>query len=839
VLNLRRILQAHRRGSRGFAELVPWMIQLTPALVLNKDGALLAMFELSGIDAEGMAVESVDRQARLLERALRDFDERLAIWWTVDRRRAPAEPPSQFDHPVSAHLDQLWTDTFQRDPQFVNRHTVALTWTPDRPLAGAWSLSRRHAFACHAASLQLHCARFEDILRAFVETGADLGLDRLQGERLLAVLHDRVSPASEGQAIIDAGQAAFLDAWLPDNELSVCPDRLQFNHVDTVEVAALSVKAWPDATWPGALDGLLGVPGELTLVVAFRFEHPARAARRIRDVQRHQRNLQKTFAGYLKEAITREPTALVDEGRLRLAEDASEALAHLTSGGGAFGHCAVVVLVRGRDPAALDETLREASGRLRRLGYPVLRERMNLLGAFSVSIPGQWALSPRWFFVSGGNLADIAPIRACPAGSAVNAHLSRQSGQVVRALVRLPTDARIPFNFDLHVGDVGHALVLGPSGAGKSVLMNFLLAQGRRYPGAKVFIFDKDYSCRIPTLLQGGTHVDAGPGQAPLRINPLERLADPGQREWLARWLELLLTARGHDMRSDDDRALRDAIELLGAQPPAAWRLRSLVPLLPGRLAGELEAWVGDGMLARYFDHDGDGWPGRHTAREAAHGCADIPGVPDARTAARVPAADFICIEIGQLFASPHVAAAFLDHAFRRVEQALDGSPAVIYVEEAWFMLAEPMFCQRLNDWLRTMRKRNAAVVLATQSLQEIEASPIFASVVDNIPTRIYLANPNAAAHARLYLERFGLNEVQLARIRQACPRRDYYITQPGRSRMASIVFPPRLLAALRSDPRAQDAFARHHAGASPRWVHDYLDELSGPHAQPPGRQAP
>ena len=816
MLNLRRMLGRHRGGSRGFAELVPWMILLTPAVVLNKDGALLALFELEGIDVEGAAAETVDRHARLLERAMRDFDERLAVWWTVDRRRAPAEAPSTFDHPVSAHLDRLWKDTFRRDPCFVNRHTLALTWTPERHMPGAWSLSRRHAFASHAATLQLDGARFEEVLRAFVETSADLGLRRLEGTRLLAALHDRVSPASEGQAIIDGGEAAFLDAWLPDNELSVGQDRLRFSHVDTIDVAALSVKAWPGTTWPGALDSLLDVPGELTLVVAFRFEHPARAARRIRDIQRHQRNLQKTFAGYLKEAITREPTALVDEGRLRLAEDASDALAYLTSGGGAFGHCAVVVLVRGPDAEGLDETLREASGRLRRLGYPVLRERLNLLGAFSVSIPGQWAMSPRWFFVSEANLADLAPIRSCPSGAPVNVHLGRQSGRAEPALACLPTEARTLFNFDLHVGDVGHALVLGPSGAGKSVLMNFLIAQSRKYPGSKVFVFDKDYSCRIPVLLQGGSHVDAGPGQAPLRINPLERLGERGEREWLAGWLELLLTARGHAMSSDDDRMLREALELLSVQPQNAWRLRSLVPLLPGRLAGALEAWVGDGLLARYFDHAGGAWPAAVSDPAAVAGgaCAGVP--------------DFTCIEIGRLFSTPRVAGAFLDHAFRQVERSLDGSPAVIYVEEAWFMMAEPLFCRRLNDWLRTMRKRNAAVVLATQSLEEIETSRIFASVVDNIPTRIYLANPNAAAHARLYLERFGLNAAQLERIRQACPKRDYYITQPGRSRLASIVFPPRLLAALRSDPRAQAAFDRHRAGGVPGWPQAYLDEIAG-----------
>jgi len=826
VLNLRRMLRRHRRASRGFAELVPWMIQLTPGLVLNKDGSLLALFEVSGIDVEGAPAETVDRHARLLEQAMREFDERLAIWWTVDRRRALPDAPVRFDHPVSAHLDRLWHETFRRDPHYVNRHTLAITWTPERPVPGRWSLSRRHAFASQAAALQVDGARFEEVLRSFVETSADLGLRRLEGAAMLAALHDRASPASEGQAIVDAADLAFLDSWLPDNELSVLPDRLRFSHVDTLEMAALSVKAWPEATWPGALDSLLAVPGELTLVVAFRFEHPARAARRIRDIERHQRNLQKTFAGYLKEAITREATALVDEGRLRLAADAAGALAHLTSGGGAFGHCAVVVLARGADADALDETLREASGRLRRLGFPVLRERLNLLGAFSVSMPGQWAMSPRWFFVSEANLADLAPIRACPAGRPVNEHLSRQSGRTQPALARLPSEARTLFHFDLHVGDVGHALVLGPSGAGKSVLMNFLVAQSRKYAGSQVFIFDKDHSCRIATLLQGGSHLDAGAGRSPLRINPLERLGDPGQREWLARWLELLLGARGHAMSSDDDRALREAIDLLGAQPRAAWRLRSLVPLLPGRLAGELDAWVGDGLLARYFDHGGDGWPG--LADPACH--------PSCVAGDRSAAAAFTCIEIGQLFSTPRVAGAFLDYAFRRVEQALDGRPALIYVEEAWFMLAEPAFCHRLNDWLRTMRKRNASVVLATQSLEEIDASPVFASVVDNIPTRIYLANPNAAAHARLYLERFGLNEMQLSRIRQACPKRDYYITQPGRSRLASIVFPPRLLAALRSDPVAQAAFARHHAGGLPGWEHDYLDEMCGADAGPAAR---
>jgi type IV secretion system protein TrbE len=838
VLNLRRMLRNHRRAARGFSELVPWMLLVSPQLVLDKDGALLAVFELQGVDAEGALPSEVDRQVRLLEQALRSLDARCAVWWIVDRRRGDAYPEHAYPDPVSAHLDALWGDAYRRAAQYVNRHALAVTYAPPDRAAGLWhglqygrsgssggigrssgatpasdpdatlaqridrrlrGLSRRASFAWTAARIDADCLRFEDLLRALTETLADLGLRRLAAEALLGWLHDRASPASEGQPVRLPDPPCYLDAWLPDNTLTVEADRLCFEHIERVQIAALSVKAWPGATWPGALDSLLRVPGELSLVLALRIEQAEPAAARIRDAERHHRNLQKTFSGYLKEAITREESALIDEGRLRLAEDAGQALAHLSAEGGVFGHCALVVLPRGRSAPELEAVTREAAGRLRRLGFLLVRERLNLLGAFSVSLPGQWALSPRWHFLTTANCADLAPVRSLATGLPWNAHLTRQTGHLQPVLARLPTDAMTPLYFDLHVGDVGHALVLGPSGSGKSVLMNFLIAQSRKHPGAQVFIFDKNHSCRIATLLQGGAHVDIGSEDGAVRLNPLRLLADVARRPWLVNWLELLLTSRGHAMTSDDDRALSEALDLLAAQPAGRWRLRSLVPLLPQRLGEALAAWVGDAPLARHFDHAED------TFSLSA----------------------FTCIEIGQLFHTPRLAAAFLDYAFHRIEHALDGRPAILYIEEAWFMLAEPRFCARLNDWLRTLRKKNAAVVLATQSLDEIESSPIFASVVDNIPTRIYLANPNAGAHRRLYLERFALNETQLARIQQAVPKRDYYVTQPGVSRMVSCVFPPRLLAALRSDPQAQQAFLRHYQRRAPRWAFDYLDQFT------------
>ena len=72
------------------------------------------------------------------------------------------------------------------------------------------------------------------------------------------------------------------------------------------------------------------------------------------------------------------------------------------------------------------------------------------------------------------------------------------------------TEGSTPFRFSLHVGDVGHTLIVGPTGAGKSVLLALMALQFRRYAGAQVFAFDFGGSIRAATLAMGGDWHDLG-----------------------------------------------------------------------------------------------------------------------------------------------------------------------------------------------------------------------------------------------------------------------------------------------------------------------------------------
>lgn len=89
-------------------------------------------------------------------------------------------------------------------------------------------------------------------------------------------------------------------------------------------------------------------------------------------------------------------------------------------------------------------------------------------------------------------------------GEYINKHLNAP------ALLFTETDSTNPFLLNLHVGDVGHTAVVGPTGSGKSVFLAMLYTQFMKYDKARVFIFDKGASSKVPTYAHGGTFYDLG-----------------------------------------------------------------------------------------------------------------------------------------------------------------------------------------------------------------------------------------------------------------------------------------------------------------------------------------
>jgi type IV secretory pathway VirB4 component len=118
----------------------------------------------------------------------------------------------------------------------------------------------------------------------------------------------------------------------------------------------------------------------------------------------------------------------------------------------------------------------------------------------------------------------------------------------------------------------------------------------------------------------------------------------------------------------------------------------------------------------------------------------------------------------------------------------LDGSPTLILLDEAWSYLQHELFRERLRDWLKTMRRKNAAVVMATQQVSDIAKSEIADVVLENCPTKILLPNAESrTSNSRVFYERVGLNERELEILELSIPKKHYYMVSSSGRRLIDL----------------------------------------------------
>jgi type IV secretion system protein VirB4 len=156
----------------------------------------------------------------------------------------------------------------------------------------------------------------------------------------------------------------------------------------------------------------------------------------------------------------------------------------------------------------------------------------------------------------------------------------------------------------------------------------------------------------------------------------------------------------------------------------------------------------------------------------------------------------------------------------------------LLILDEAWLFLENSTFASKIREWLKTLRKKNTAVLFATQSLADIAQSSIATAIIESCPTRIFLPNPAAFEQStrELYAS-FGLNDRQLSILQTATPKRDYYYQSASGSRLFQLGLGPMALAFCGAGaPKDQATLTRLYNQSGPKgFAEAYLHEVLGP----------
>jgi type IV secretion system protein VirB4 len=193
---------------------------------------------------------------------------------------------------------------------------------------------------------------------------------------------------------------------------------------------------------------------------------------------------------------------------------------------------------------------------------------------------------------------------------------------------------------------------------------------------------------------------------------------------------------------------------------------------------------------------------------------------------------DFTVFEIEELMnLGDKYALPVLLYLFRRIERALHGQPAAIILDEAWLMLAHPVFRAKIREWLKVLRKANCLVLMATQSLSDAANSGILDVIVESTATKIFLPNIYARDEdtAALY-RRMGLNSRQIEILATAVPKRQYYYVSASGRRLYDLALGPLALAFVgASDKESIAAIKNLSAKFGNQWPEEWLS-LKGLH---------
>ncbi|MBG0809935.1 conjugal transfer protein TrbE [Methylosinus sp. H3A] len=736
-------LAEYRRKPQSLADFLPWAALVAPGVVLNKDGSFQRTARFRGPDLDSATqAELVGATARL-NNALRRLGSGWAIFVEAQRNPAQHYPSSRFPDPVSALIDLERKAQFEEEgAHFESAYFLTLLFLPPEDEAAAtesWLYEGRSSETSATAVLSAFVDRTDRVLQ-LVE-GFAPEAQWLSDSETLTYLHSCVSTRRHGVRVPEAPM--HLDAILVDEPLTGgLEPRLGNAHL-----RVLTIMGFPSATYPGVLDELN------RLAFAYRWSTRAitldktDATKMLTRIRRQWFAKRKSVFAILKEVMTNEASFLLDTDAHNKALDADAALQDLGSDLIGESYVTTTLTVWDENPGLADEKLRLAEKVIQGRDFTCMVETVNAIEAWLGSLPGHVYANVRQPPISTLNLAHMIPLSAVWAGPLTDAHLDAPP------LLFAKTEGSTPFRFSLHVGDVGHTLVVGPTGAGKSVLLALMALQFRRYEHAQIFVFDFGGSARAATLAMGGDWNDLGGALAegtvdPVALQPLARINELAERAFASEWLAAILARENVAVTPEVKEHLWSALSSLASALIGERTLTGLSVLLQSKsLKRALQPYCLGGPHGRLLDSE-----------------TEYFGQADIQT-----------FETEGLIGSS-AAPAVLAYLFHRIEGRLDGAPSLIVIDEGWLALDDKGFSSQLREWLKTLRKKNASVVFATQSLADIEASPIAPAIVESCPTRIFLPNERALEpQITAIYRRFGLNDRQIQIIARATPKRDYY----------------------------------------------------------------
>ena len=725
---------------------------------LTKSGDMGMVLHVSGVDYESLDHTEQEYAVRRLESALKAFGPGFHVYQYLFKSNRPEIPFATYDDPVvEAAIDQR-RQFFEakRDHLYQVEIFYAIVLEGPRSKSGVGAafaqLFRDPAGAVSELRTQFTSSSMKTLLRSQIEST----LSAL--EQKTHAFGRQLADFIEIEVLNQQGQFQFFRRLMNYDDWRIAgnPQSTQFLDYQVVNsnieaerdylrvgdhfIRVLTMKEAITETRPLVLNALLKIPASFYVVTEWTALSADKARKEVNKRRRHF-NMSKT--GFVSQmgndpAKTNPRDVLVDESKQADIENLGDCLRALGDGQ-SLGDFSLTIVVYARTKRATDQLIGEFASVFTNADGNLFVETYNQLNAYFATVPGGYATNLRRLYLLNTNYADLSFLFTILQGEKRNSHLGTEY------LAVLETDNATPYFLNLHNGEVAHTLILGMTGSGKSYLCSFLIQNAQKY-APLTFIFDIGGSFQSLTSIFGGSYLNVGQEARDFTINPFSLTPTKENLQFLFSLFRVLIEGNGQRYRLDfkEERKLWDGIERMYVLEPDQRTVSNFANII-GELKERLHRWTRAGQYGFLFDNAQDTLSFSRFQTFNFAGWGDAPDVLE-------PLLFYVLHRASNEIADPKNLATF----------------KMFLLDEAWLFIRNETIRNYVVQAQKTWRKLNAAMILATQSLKELQESGMLQIVSESCPTKIFLANPEMDRD--VYREAFHLNDTELELIAGLVP---------------------------------------------------------------------
>src|SRR6201993_4452194 len=730
----------------------------TETAFLTKSGDVGMILSIPGVDYESLDRSQQEYAVKRLEAALKAFGPGFHVYQYLFKSNRPDIPFATYDDPiVETAIDQR-RKFFEakRDHLYQVEIFYCILLEGARSKTGVGTALARLLRDPEGAIAELKSQFTNDSMKKLLRTHIERDLHRL--DQHVQGFARQLADFMQIEILNQQGQFTFFPRLLNYDDWRIAgrPQSTQFLDYQAVNsdieaerdhlrvgdhiVRVLTMKEAVTETRPLVLDSLLKIAGNFYVVTEWT---PLTADKARKEVTKRRRHFNMSKTGFVSQRCndatkTNPRDVLVDESKQADIENLGDCLRALGDGQ-SLGDFSLTIVLYDHEKSVVDRLVGEFAAIFTNADGNLFTETYNQLNAYFATVPGNYVQNLRRLYLLNNNYADLSFLFTILPGEKTNSHLSAEYLGV------LETDNATPYFLNLHNGEVAHTLILGMTGSGKSYLASFILQNAQKY-APLTYIFDIGGSFESLTHIFSGTYLNVGQESRDFTINPFSLEPTKENLQFLFWLFRVLIEGNSQRYRLDfkEERRLWEAVERIYVLEHEQRTVSNLANII-GELKERLHRWTKAGQYGFVFDNVEDTLSFSRFETFNFNGWGDAPDVLE-------PLLFYVLHRASNEITDPAKLATF----------------KVFLMDEAWLFIRNETIRQYIVQAQKTWRKHNAAMILATQSIKELQESGMLQIVAESCPTKIFLANPDM--DREVYRDAFLLNDTELELIAGLVP---------------------------------------------------------------------